>query len=141
VVLPCSNSERSTFSYRLWDHTGLLPSLAQYSKSFYSQSLCCQCRFLSPILTTSRLISFPVATEMFQFTTCHLYCGFPRWELRTFKTQSVSGTTFRIITRPYLLGSQGIHKTPLLSSSSSMGIEPISQYNWITSISKVGFSV
>ena len=57
--------------------------------------------------------SFSVVTEMFQFTTCHLYCGFPRWELRTFQTQNVSGTTFRIVTRSYLLWSQGIPK-PLL---------------------------
>jgi len=72
----------------LWYYTGLSPSVVQYSKSFYSQSVWCHCRVLSPILTASRLMSFPVATEMFQFTTCdHFMCGFPRWGLCTLQTE------------------------------------------------------
>ena len=83
-------------------------------KAFNMFFLWCHSRFLSPILTASRLICFPVATEMFQFTTCYSKCGFPRWEFCTFQ-KGFSDTTFRIVKRPYVLWSQGIHKTPCCS--------------------------
>ena len=50
-------------------HTGLSPSMVDFSKSFWlvfkATGLV---RVRSPLLTESRLMSFPPATEMFQFT-------------------------------------------------------------------------
>ncbi len=64
--------------------TGLSPSTVELSRTFNWQSLCNSfsmsatpvskptglgyIRFRSPLLTESRLISFPTVTEMFQFT-------------------------------------------------------------------------
>ena len=128
MVLLCSNSERSTCSYMMWYYTGLSPSVVQYSKSFYShpmffRNVWCHCRFLSPILTASRLIFVPVVTKMFQFTTCNHFCGFPRWGLCTFQNV-FSDTMFRIVKRPCVHWSQGIHKTPRLSYVAKDGLEP-----------------
>ena len=54
------------------------------------------CSFLSPILTESRLISFPKGTKMFQFPLCESLCGFPRWVFVPF-SRFVLDTTFRIV--------------------------------------------
>ena len=43
--------------------TGLSPSLADHSRPFIRSLI----RFRSPLLTESRLLSFPLGTEMFQF--------------------------------------------------------------------------
>ena len=46
--------------------TGLSPTAAALSNAF---AMLTTIRFRSPLLTESRLISFPMGTEMFQFPT------------------------------------------------------------------------
>ena len=99
-------------------------------KAFTVMDVWCHCRFLSPILTASRLIFVPVVTKMFQFTTCNHWCGFPRWGLCTFQNV-FSDTMFRIVKRPYVHWSQGIHKTPRLSFVAKDGLEPSTAGLWI----------
>ncbi len=69
--------------YFLISNTGLSPSMVDFSKSFFYQKILPTVvpqhpdksgfrlfRFRSPLLTESHLISFPLVTEMFQFTKC-----------------------------------------------------------------------
>ena len=63
-------TSRTLSSTTRLSHTGLSPTLAGLSNRSASVmvKLCRLFRFRSPLLSESRLMSFPRATEMFQFT-------------------------------------------------------------------------
>lgn len=109
-------------------------------------TLYCQSRFLSPILTGSRLMFFPVATKMFQFTTCKLFyslrdcartesCGFPLWEHAILWPRLIC--IFRISVRPYCFGAMAsatYHLIWFLLGKSWLakdGLEPSTSGLWI----------
>ena len=88
-------------------------------------------RFRSPLLTESRLISFPVGTEMFQFSTfaphglciqpwvtgsaCTVLLGFP---IRRSSDQSLVGSSPRRIAASYVLHRLSMPRHPLYALSS-----------------------
>ena len=121
--------------------------MVELSRTFYWRSLCNSLsmpatpksklsglgyiRFRSPLLTESRLISFPVGTEMFQFSTfaphglciqpwvtgsaCTVQLGFP---IRRSSDQSLVGSSPRRIAASYVLHRLSMPRHPLYALSS-----------------------
>ena len=98
VVLLSSNSLTcSTFLFYTFSSYRTFTFFGHASQTCFAQIYRnCLLRFLSPILTESRLISFPKGTKMFQFPLCESLCGFPRWVFVPF-SRFVLDTTFRIV--------------------------------------------